>query len=403
VPLTADDIKKSTVDPAEKAKEWTWKDPILLAVVGLCRLTNNKRKLPDEMSSAKSCDEAAFSTEKASDEEKVPFGKEKVSSADTDTESGNETGKTDITGGPWAIFVCDRKKKTRTTGDLYYFTAEKELDSCDTFSQIFGYYVNALAFLSTSDTEQLVLDMNSRSWKYLGPTTTKVFTSFETGQDLRHFVLRSYDNRVHQTSRSPFLYEEWGKLRVQTTMVVNIVNEGRGDEEIMRFRDAKYYKQPTLFRNDGVQCQVKVIAIPFVEGKHHCLSVSQALSIVKELDNMQKLGFVHGDIRAFNIVFKKEDGDAEFIDFDFGGEEGDVNYPPGYVGALGDGMRIFRRDVSQRMEDSQQIEKYHDISALRYVLGILHQLSREASDKQICARIDSLARRRIIGRNDTVS
>lgn len=202
----------------------------------------------------------------------------------------------------------------------------------------------------------------------------------------RHFVLRSYDNRVRQTSRSPFLYENWRKLREQMTTIVNIVDEGRGDEEIMRFRDAKYYEQYTLFRDDGVRCQVKVIAVPFIEGEHHCTRISQALSITKELEELHRAGFVHGDIRALNIVFQKN-GDAEFIDFDFGGKEGIVNYPPGYVDILDDGIRKFKWDMGQKMEDIQIIQQ-HDVEALCHVLGVLHRLPMEASDKQIRARND---------------
>jgi len=71
---------------------------------------------------------------------------------------------------------------------------------------------------------------------------------------------------------------------------------GRGDEEIMRFRDAKYYEQYTLFHDDGVRCQVKVIAVPFIEGEHHCTRVSQALSIIEEHMVLHAAGFVHGDI-----------------------------------------------------------------------------------------------------------
>ena len=84
-------------------------------------------------------------------------------------------------------------------------------------------------------------------------------------------------------------------------------------------------------------------------------------------------GNVHGDIRAFNIVFgdDKNSDAAALIDFDFGGRENTVKYPPGYVPALGDGVRIG--------EPGGKITKEHDIRALVHVLGRLHDVSEEES------------------------
>lgn len=37
---------------------------------------------------------------------------------------------------------------------------------------------------------------------------------------------------------------------------------------------------------------------------------------------------MHGDIRAFNIVFGKKAGEGWLLDLDFGGEAGEATYPP---------------------------------------------------------------------------
>lgn len=151
--------------PAKRNKKWTWKDPVLLAVVNLCRLTN------DEKSSATPGDQTASSKMNES-------GKERKSVEDKETESGNETGHTDIAGGRLAIFVCERKENSKDWRLALLYRRE-QLDSCKEFSRVFGYYMNALAFMSTSDKEKL-LNLNSRPWEYLGPNTTKVLTSFKT-------------------------------------------------------------------------------------------------------------------------------------------------------------------------------------------------------------------------------
>ena len=138
----------------------------------------------------------------------------------------------------------------------------------------------------------------------------------------------------------------------------------------MAFRDETYYQESTLFRDDDMGGQIQVIAVPYIPGNHVCKSPKQALSLVAFMKLLHESGNVHGDIRAFNIVF----GDDKNFDFDFGGRENTVKYPPGYVSALDDGVRIGKPCV--------EISKEHDIHALAHVLGLLHTLSEEESADQ---------------------
>ena len=119
-----------------------------------------------------------------------------------------------------------------------------------------------------------------------------------------------------------------------------------------------------------------MIAVPYIPGNHVCKSPKQALSLVAFMKLLHESGNVHGDIRAFNIVFgdDKNSDAAALIDFDFGGRENTVKYPPGYVSALDDGVRIGKPCV--------EISKEHDIRALAHVLGKLHTLSEEESVDQ---------------------
>ena len=141
----------------------------------------------------------------------------------------------------------------------------------------------------------------------------------------------------------------------------------------MAFRGETYYQESTLFRDDDMGGQIQVIAIPYIPGNHVCKSPKQALLLVAFMKLLHESGNVHGDIRAFNIVFgeDKNSDAAALIDFDFGGRENTVKYPPGYVSALDDGVRIGKPCV--------EISKEHDIYALAHVLGKLHDVSEEES------------------------
>ena len=71
----------------------------------------------------------------------------------------------------------------------------------------------------------------------------------------------------------------------------------------MTLRDETYYEESTLFRDDDMGGQIQVIAVPYIPGNHVCKSPEQALSLVSFMKLLHESGNVHGDIRAFNIVF----------------------------------------------------------------------------------------------------
>jgi hypothetical protein len=185
------------------------------------------------------------------------------------------------------------------------------------------------------------------------------------------YVIRAYDNRVRQTSRSPYLYHNWSKIKDDTKHVVKWTedNNGENDDNTIEFRDKNYMRQSTLFRSDGKCGKVEVIAVPFVAGSHACSNVHEALCLTRFLKEMHTEGFVHGDIRALNIVFA---GDKTMlIDYDFGGIDGQVEYPPGYEKVLPDGGR-------GSANPGETITSERDIEALCYVLGGLHSPSTMA-------------------------
>jgi hypothetical protein len=194
------------------------------------------------------------------------------------------------------------------------------------------------------------------------------------------YVLRAYDTRVRSTYRSPFLYKNYCHLRSQTMEVLRVEDEGIG--EIQEFglgfngqcTDGKKNSTPFCDAKVDRKGAVDVIAVPFHEGSHVCTNIDQAIAVAKDLKRLHDAGFVHGDIRAMNIVFSSSNPEEScLIDFDFGGEDGKNVYPDGYQFLLVDGHRLGSY--------GDPIEKLSDVYALWYVLYRCHQLDETAEDE----------------------
>jgi serine/threonine protein kinase len=98
------------------------------------------------------------------------------------------------------------------------------------------------------------------------------------------------------------------------------------------------------------------------------------LGVVDHLEKLHKSGYVHGDIRASNIIFIEEDVQKKIkpngflIDFDLSGKEGEeaTRYPEGYNVRPYDGYRM--------VNEGDKITKRDDWFALRHVLFALHEI-----------------------------
>ena len=210
-------------------------------------------------------------------------------------------------------------------------------------------------------------------------------------------LYRCYDNRLRPTERSPALYGvplHPTKRRFET-------KNGRCDNvlEIADDRHSDSNETPVHPFGQLPQCQitmgwlwkfcgqVKVICTEFHEGVHYAKRPEHFIPIIDHLEQLHENGYVHGDIRAYNMVLKypepehcfrtrmmeQLDGemgaynrvldyigcqksDGWLIDFDYGGKiitgtdnvventTGNVDkinpkYPKGYVGRLDDGLR----------------------------------------------------------------
>jgi hypothetical protein len=160
-------------------------------------------------------------------------------------------------------------------------------------------------------------------------------------------VLRSYDSRCRPTERSPVVYQECKEVFDKgVNEVVNLPKEDSVQDTI----DAVEPSRIDSFWIDSKERGLLIIAIPFRPGCHYAKRPSEFVPIINELQKLHKSGFVHGDIRAFNIVFGTDTG--HLIDFDFGGKVDKVHYPTGYRQMLKDGIRPgTERDLITKSDD----------------------------------------------------
>ena len=119
------------------------------------------------------------------------------------------------------------------------------------------------------------------------------------------------------------------------------------------------------FWSSSSTTHLQIIALPYKNGKHYATNPTDFIRIIDQLEKLHSLGYVHGDIRAFNVLFGDE---GSLIDFDFGGIPGKA-YPQGYKQMLSDGWRLGTGD-SER--DDNKLQFYHDWYALGILMFTIH-------------------------------
>jgi hypothetical protein len=110
--------------------------------------------------------------------------------------------------------------------------------------------------------------------------------------------------------------------------------------------------------------QCVAIGVPYRRGRHYATNIKDFTPILKQLRRLHVLGFVHGDVRGFNMAMMNEN-EGFLIDFDNGGNvNGTIGnpprYPEGYKYLLADGDRRKRPDRSPitRKDDLQAMTNF---------------------------------------------
>jgi hypothetical protein len=121
-------------------------------------------------------------------------------------------------------------------------------------------------------------------------------------------ALRSYDNRCRQSDRTSKVYLE-SEVAEDTTKLLVL---GDADHlELQHKEDRKKWRLQDWLWNQG---GLTIISTPFHKGRHWAKSPAEFVPIVQHLEKLHADGFVHADIRAFNIVFNGDEG--RLIDFE---------------------------------------------------------------------------------------
>ena len=170
-------------------------------------------------------------------------------------------------------------------------------------------------------------------------------------------MLRSYDNRLRLTERRSDLYLEpvFEKKKAIALRILEIKDVKVGRRKSVGPIDR-------LWRYEG---KLLIISTPYHEGMHYAKSPRHFLPVIDHLVQLHRQDYVHGDIRAYNMVLNYDTPSADtkasavgtnctttgstasdskscegwLIDFDFGGKKGAVKYPKGYKNMLHDGIR----------------------------------------------------------------
>jgi serine/threonine protein kinase len=219
-------------------------------------------------------------------------------------------------------------------------------------------------------------------------------------------VLRCYDDRFQATERKPDFYldfdpdgEKIGEIvfRVSNPSPLETSAVGSASDENDRAMRVKYSWMWKVSR------QVLVIRTPYWPGRHVAADPSEFLPIIDFLQYMHEKGFVHGDIRCFNIVFNGDKG--KLIDFDYSGRAEVTKYPQKYQFSLPDGTRKSREDTRKRKEIGSEerdaydaVPKWHDWYALGHAILTFHAIDADSEDEvdddHICL-LESRARREL--------
>jgi serine/threonine protein kinase len=194
-------------------------------------------------------------------------------------------------------------------------------------------------------------------------------------------VYRCYDNRLRCTERRPNVYEEYKGIKEHCRVVLHIEHRNIVDTSGTISGKSHEFGQLAPYanteKNEGklnitapdwlwnYNGQLKVIQIPYHKGLHYAKCRSQLLPIVDFLEQMHENNYVHGDIRAYNMVLNYSGCNPQgwLIDFDFGGsliESDPPNYPSRYVDDLPDGLRLG--------EPGKSITRDHDWYALGQII-----------------------------------
>ena len=133
---------------------------------------------------------------------------------------------------------------------------------------------------------------------------------------------------------------------------------------------------------------VNILSYPFIPGSHSPPTSAQLRAVLRSVISLHKAGYVHGDIRASNIVFCPSSGSSQLIDFDYCGEEGKARYPPFFNPIISDGKR------HDGASSGALLRKEHDYFALASAFSQFQPREKRKAYLAVCESINEGCGRR---------
>jgi hypothetical protein len=200
-------------------------------------------------------------------------------------------------------------------------------------------------------------------------------------------LYRAYDTRLRPTERRSDLYLEPNVFGNPCDAIA---------KSVFKIVDQMAIRRPQigsaidwLWDYKG---ELQVISTTYHDGIHYATHPLHFLPIIKNLESLHSQGFVHGDIRAYNMVLPREAANADegwLIDFDYGGKADIVTYPTGYKQVLADGVRVGKAGRQITIMDDWRslfgliLHKYELLSKKRGEFGDLEQITNLREAMQI--------------------
>ena len=133
---------------------------------------------------------------------------------------------------------------------------------------------------------------------------------------------------------------------------------------------------------------VNILSYPFIPGSHSPSISAQLRAVLRSVIRLHEAEYVHGDIRASNIVFCPSSGlgcsskRSQLIDFDYCGEEGKARYPPFFNPVISDGKR------HDEASSGALLRKEHDYFALASVFSQFQPRRKRKAYLAVCKSIN---------------
>jgi hypothetical protein len=204
-------------------------------------------------------------------------------------------------------------------------------------------------------------------------------------------VLRVYDNRLRHTDRRPDLYldedlDEKGRIvcqisdtakpedalplgariEVDSSSGSGSGTSSGGTRSSAGSKEVSSSSRDWLWAKKG---QFVAILVPYRHGRHYATNIKDFKPILKHLRRLHENGFVHGDIRGFNMAMKNEN-EGYLIDLDYGGK---VDGSPGNAPRYPEGYKFYLPDGSRpRQPDRSPITMKDDLQAMTNLMWRLY-------------------------------